>query len=112
MKHLETVNEWFGRPKEGDEFAKQLINIIERENIEIYSYYFVVVDDIKYRFYTDYDEIFPDYYLLIYNTKEVESTLEISRKYYDFIQKLSIKRNTKKLPDISDTGRMMKKFNI
>ena len=80
MKHLESVNEWFGnKPKEGDEFVKKLIDIIEKENIKISPHFSFYVDGIKYKFHTDYEDLFQDYYLYIF--KDSTIVLKISKKY-------------------------------
>ena len=115
MKHLESVNEWFGNKlKEGDEFAKKLIDIIEKENIKINQNFSFYVDGIRYKF--DDDNLLYDY-LYVYQDTRID--LKVSKKYFKCIKELYLKQENEKklkelekLPDISDVGRMSKKFNI
>jgi hypothetical protein len=134
MKHIENINEWFGNKKqEGDDFAEKLVDIVEKENIEIenhyapygYWYYLVNVDGVEYRFCTEESEKM--FSLLWINTIKIwkngvlDNEIKISSKYYDRIEKMYKQKQKQKeekekkmnnLPDISNVGRAAAKYNI
>lgn len=111
---------WFDFSKEGDEFIKKLITIIEQENIEIRGQKNRVdlkftVDDKTYEFGFNEDS---KMCLLIMDSKtgKEENEIRISRKYYHYVDKLFNERERIKkiriLPDLSETGRAAKKYNL
>lgn len=109
---------WFDFSKEGDEFIKKLIVIIEQENIEINGYknrndYWFFVDDKKYQFKFE-----NGYNLIILDKKsnKEENEIKISNKYWHHVNKLFVEQQRinriKVLPDISEVGRAAKKYNL
>lgn len=119
MKHIkkfEGIRDWF--KNEGDDFVKKLLDIIEKENIQIeaYSGIFpksVTVDDRIYKFDISRD----DSRLIIYDQDEKKiSEVRISDKYYwkyrSMFEEQQRRKNIENLPDLSDLGRSAKKYNL
>jgi len=130
MKHL---NEWldFGK-KAGDDFVNSLLDIVEKENIEIgksWDEYYFNVDDTSYEMNwspnRNFDNIADYYYITIKSgpNKGSYKYLIISKKYYSRLKKLYKKQDKirikeeedkilSELPDISEIGRTSKKYNL
>ena len=135
MKHLQTINEWFGHKKDSEIiiFIENIIKITKEENIKIdktqlYSplddeQYDVNIDGILYKFshYTHFRKS---------SISFDDTSVEIPKKYFSQIAKLYYQQEAEKnkireierkkekeeiinnLPDLSEVGRAAKKYNL
>lgn len=101
MKYIKTyknnLNEFYqSKPKEGDEFAEDLLNKIEKENITIKGFldqpwHSVTIDNVRYVFYyDDQSGIFFKCFLALYDDKKLKliKKYRISLKLFFRIKKL------------------------
>lgn len=109
------------RNSKGDNFAENLIDIIDKENIKILkddndhrnqgfsTGYKVNVDGTEYYFTDNYTVgvLIPTYYIFINDEK-----LTISRKTFSKLKNIYNRQQEKELPDLSDMGRSAKKYNL
>lgn len=138
MKHIKTY-EIFGRnqflgPKDGDKFANELMDIIEKEEINItkksdssiFKEYQVNVDNQKYYFVNRLtsDSLVSAFvsmgwgtnlYFIYINDKPFRISLRTFMrigKLYKQQEKDKLKKDMEDFPDLSDTGRTAKKYNL
>lgn len=116
MKHIKTINEIFGRneflgPKDGDKFANELMDIIEKENIKIEQNwegrYFIELDDDRYSFKHSIKQdgvistiLTMGYGTLVYFIYINDKPLRISLRTYMRIEKLFKKQKSNKIVTI------------
>lgn len=121
MKHLKSINELFGKPKNGDEMVELLIQKVKENNIEIkYTRvgYILKFDGDNYTFDCDFTDLpfsGDDYYFVVDDTR-----FDISKKYYKEIVKIYDEQEKKKknqviedkLDKLVDMRRDAKKYNL
>jgi len=124
MKNYENfVNEGLFEKKDGDDFTNRLLDIIEKENIEIFydklisasksgfdGSYNVNVDGVEYDFSDDYTigTVIPNYYIFFNGEK-----LKISYSTYKRMKNFYKKQHSKiEFPDLSDLRRSANKYGI
>lgn len=122
MKHIKKFNEGLfsdNTPKEGDSFAKQLLKVIEEDNIEINSLsgdrgIFFELDNKMY--HIERMEMFPFVYKYFVDIdgKSVKRRLPISKYLFDQAMDMYMKKisNHGELPNISDEVRAANKYNL
>ena len=127
MKNLKTY-EWFGKPKEGDELTKKVLDVAKKENIRLQDYR-IEIDDKIYIFSNFSGIIGGNCTISIYNvsqkvmTKEYgeiisgkpESRYEISCKLWKEFEKLKKEQLSNlsiDLENLDDTTRAAKKYNL
>ena len=110
---------WFDFSKEGDEFIKKLITIVDNEKIEIFGYenrnnYWFFVDDKKYQF--EYDGSYYNLNISDKKSDKFETDVKVSKKYWrhfdNIFKEQQKKLKIKNLPDLSEVARAAKKYNL
>lgn len=121
MEYIKTFEGIFSsQPKEGDQYAKQLLKVAEEENIKISGSFesntvYFRIDDIEYEF--EPIEMLPlitAKYILKIRGRNINRTLTISKDVFKQAHELYSRyvRGKGELPDITDEARAAKKYNL
>jgi len=124
MKHIKSINELFGKPKNGDVIMQRLLDIIKEENIEVIKHpngnLEFKIDDKIYEC-IDYQTGFltKDCKLVVMGQSRSRD-YNFSSKFWNELKKINksqeiLKKDkylSKDLEDIDDTKRTAKKYNL